>query len=277
MIPSHKVLRTFDVSQPRHIETTAIATIWKVARSDGSSAALKIYNSEDMRNEAVGFDYLASLNGRGAAFIYQVADGAALLEWLDGPSLGDMARSGEDMKAASLVAKTAKTLHFPTPATAKTLPTMASIFAALLEVEIPRHWPRDIKDALKRTQSLARYLLATSPPPEPLHGDLHHDNIRLGTRGYCAFDAKGIMGEPSYELANAVQNPLGMGAEIRDPSRMDAVCALYATALNVPINRFLQMTAVKCGLSICWRLDNKKADPDPEVDLLEMLLEKSGA
>lgn len=273
-LPSTRVLHRFDVTNPEHVETTNIATIWKVARSDGAPAALKIYANGDMKNEAAGFSHLASLNGRGAAHIYKVADGIALMEWLDGPSLGDMARAGQDLAAANLVAQTAKTLHFPPPMPAADLPHLETIFSALLDAKIPYNWANHVKTDLKRAQSLARHLLETSPSPEALHGDLHHDNIRLGDRGYCAFDAKGIIGERSYELANAVRNPRGLEAEIRDPSRMEAVCKIYAEALDVPLKRFQEMAAAKAALSICWRLNDKKADPelDPEADLLEILL-----
>lgn len=271
--PSEGVLKRFDVAQPLLIEETGIANIWKVIRKDGSPAALKTYLNGDMKNEAAGFDYLSSLKGCGAAHVLQVESGAALMEWLDGPSLGDMARTGKDLAAAELVAQTARKLHFPAPKSTTSLPTMAQIFADLLEADIPQSWPINTKSALKHAQSLARHLLATSPAKEPLHGDLHHDNIRLGGRGYCAFDAKGILGERSYELANAVRNPLGMEQEIRSSDRIDAVSTLYASALEVPLKRFRQMTAVKCGLSICWRLGSKKADH--EADLLELLLEKA--
>ena len=41
-----------------------------------------------------------------------------------------------------------------------------------------------------------------------LHGDLHHENIMHGPRGWLAIDPKGVLGDPGFDAANMFYNPL---------------------------------------------------------------------
>jgi streptomycin 6-kinase len=263
------LLKRFAAHSPELIAETPIARIYKVTRHSGDYAALKAYKDGDMKNEAAGLEYLAALKGRSAVHIYKVEQGAALMEWLEGASLGDLARSGQDMAASKHLAEVAKSLHFPPPALNTSLPNLADIFEELLEFRCPSTWDQKLFHA---AQSYARDLLRSAPAPTTLHGDLHHDNVLKSARGYCAIDAKGVIGERGYELANALRNPLGMAVEMREPQRLAAHTSIYATALDVPLGRFQKIAAVQCALSMVWRFDSKKAAPDPEGDLLEMLL-----
>ena len=80
-------------------------------RASGEDAALKLYHQKGMRNEAKGFEFLSSRDGHGAAYVFEVSDQFALIEWLDGPSLGDLTRGGEDEKSCMLLVEVAKKLH----------------------------------------------------------------------------------------------------------------------------------------------------------------------
>lgn len=55
---------------------------------------------------------------------------------------------------------------------------------------------------------LADLLLATSPEPVFLHGDLHHYNILRGQAGWRMIDPKGVVGDPAYEAAAFIRNPI---------------------------------------------------------------------
>ena len=86
----------------------------------------------------------------------------------------------------------------------------------------------------------------------PLHGDLHHDNIKASDRGYLAFDAKGVLGERTFELANAFQNPLGSEAIARQPETIQRRAELWSAGLNVSKPRLLSWAAAFSGLSLAW-------------------------
>lgn len=63
-------------------------------------------------------------------------------------------------------------------------------------------------------------LLATSPPPVFLHGDLHHENILLDAAGTCwVIDPKGLAGDPAFEAAAWLRNPRNQS---RKPDEIEA-------------------------------------------------------
>ena len=51
-------------------------------------------------------------------------------------------------------------------------------------------------------------LIETSPPPRLLHGDLHHFNILRHGNAWIAIDPEGMMGDPAYETAAFLRNPI---------------------------------------------------------------------
>jgi len=58
--------------------------------------------------------------------------------------------------------------------------------------------------------------LASGCPRVALHGDLHHDNILHGPRGWVAIDPKGLSGPASFETSAYLRNPLSLLAKTSD-------------------------------------------------------------
>ena len=144
------------------------------------------------------------------------------------------------------------------------------MFRLLFDLQFAPQAARADIAALRQAQILARDLLNTQPAQRPLHGDLHHDNVKRGTAGFTAFDAKGLMGDPSFELANAFRNPKGFD-ETATPARIEACARQWAGDLNVPRPRLLAWAAAKCGWSIALRAKGR-FEADPETVLLHALL-----
>ncbi|MGJ8586474.1 MAG: aminoglycoside phosphotransferase family protein [Marinosulfonomonas sp.] len=261
----------FNVSLVCFVEETAIANIWKVRRTDGQFAALKSYKKSHMGNEGRGFEFLKSLNGGAAALVFDQSATCALIEWLDGPSLGDLTRSGKDEQASVELVGVANRIHAESRNEAIELPLLEDWFEALFSTGFGTDCPEEARRNIMRSRDIARHLLNEQKDIQPLHGDLHHDNIRLGERGYCAFDAKGVMGERTYELANAFRNPKGAPELIRDPERIKYLCRLWSKSLCVEPHRLMQWAAVKSALSIVWH-GSGTVKADPEFDLLDVFL-----
>lgn len=269
MIPAPDLLAEFDVSAPELVEETALASVWKVRRADSSPAALKLYGSKGMRNEAEGFRFLAAAGGPSAK-VYIVTSTAALLEWLGGPPLGDLSRAGRDAEAAAELMRVANGLH-ENQVPAAGYPRLEGWFRDLFSLTVPAGSCDATRRNIARSQTLARRLLGDPRDVRPLHGDLHHDNIRQGERGYCAFDAKGVLGERAYEVANAFRNPRGAPDLVREPERIAFLASHWAQEFQVEQRRLLQWAAAKCALSITWR-SGGRLGADPELDLLGTLL-----
>lgn len=63
-------------------------------------------------------------------------------------------------------------------------------------------------------------LLKTSPESVFLHGDLHHMNILLHGENWLAIDPKGLYGDPAFEAAAYIRNPISSIGDAIDLPRL---------------------------------------------------------
>ena len=258
MIPPADVMRRYDLRDPKFVAETGIAHVWQVHMGNGDLAALKIYKDDDPKGEDIGFRLIQSLDGAGVVKVYHFAHSVAVMEWLDGPSLAELSRSGDDDRANAILIEVADALH--QRPTQIDLPTLADQFTPLFE--------RKVSGNLFRAQEIARSLIGNQIEIKMLHGDLHHDNIKDSARGYLAYDAKGVIGDRAYELANAFQNPLGAEALVHDPARARRMANTWAQHWNTSPKRLLSWAVAHCALSITWGWDG---DEQTHLNLLDML------
>ncbi|MDX8347748.1 aminoglycoside phosphotransferase family protein [Cognatiyoonia sp. IB215446] len=252
--PSASLLQAFAVHQPVFVTRTTLATVWKVTREDGQPAALKCYHDPAIPDERPGFDLLDAWQGEGAARLDGLHHGAALLEWLEGPTLGDLAREGQLEQADGRLAATAARLHTEPVRVNKDMRHLADWCRALREPLPATDTPDETRHNINRARALADTLIAGQRDIRPLHGDLHHDNIICSPRGDLAFDAKGIVGDRAYELATAFLNPVGGPHIIKSPDYIRRRSAKWGQELGVSPERLLDWAAVHAALSAVWHL-----------------------
>ncbi|MEM9716482.1 MAG: aminoglycoside phosphotransferase family protein [Pseudomonadota bacterium] len=269
--PPAAVLAKFNLTEPVFVAETALARVWKAQRTDGIPVALKVYFERGMRNEADGFRWLKAMQGAPVVQVYGHDDQSAVIEWLDGPSLGDLSRSGNDTEAAMELGKLARTLHSYEAQSLANLPDLEDWFAELFTLGVPNELSDQHRRNFEFCIQLATTLLSDQKDIRPLHGDLHHDNVKLGSRGYTAFDAKGVLGERTYDLANAFRNPKGARPLVYSAERIANLRDTFSTTFEVSPSRLMQWAVVKCALSIAWRHHPTLQDDD-ELELLDLLI-----
>ena len=71
----------------------------------------------------------------------------------------------------------------------------------------------------------------------PLHGDLHHENIMHGPRGWLAIDPKGVLGDPGFDAANLFYNPLDRDDLCLDPTGSRIMAEIFAGTLGQDAGR----------------------------------------
>ncbi|MEP3197206.1 MAG: aminoglycoside phosphotransferase family protein [Lentilitoribacter sp.] len=254
------ILEEFDVSSPLLIAETAIAKVWRVKRSDNTLAALKVYKGPDMLNEAAGVVYLQNCNGEAAARIYQSSTNAFLMEYLGGQTLGDLTLCGEDHEAANILVETAKRLRRVKFDQHYDWPKLDEWIKELIDLKRGSSWSDKNWQHIVLCRQLAKKLISNQTDISVLHGDLHHNNIMKGARGYCAIDAKGVLGDRCYELANAMCNPIGAEELMIQPDRIEFLLNLWSTAFEIDRNRFLEWIIAQRGMSISWSGNDIPAD-----------------
>ncbi len=261
-----ELLQAFGARDPVQVAESGIATIWRVKVADGD-AALKLYKNGDPQDEIPGTQFLQSRAGKGAVRILAYDREAVLMEYLDGPSLGDLSHAGQDTVSHDTLAEVAQALHHdPRPIP---LPHLQQRFAALVDDPLSAGWMAPARDGLRNCQALARRLLDSQTDIRPLHGDLHHDNIRRGARGFLAFAAKGIFGERGYEYANAFMNPIDTPQITHNPRRIRQMAAQFAARSGIAPARLLDWAAAHCALSILW---SGETVPDAQFSVLDLLI-----
>lgn len=251
----------FDLTDPIPLARTATSRLWTVNRPQGDTAVLKLLHPGQIE-EARGAAYLQALAGHGAVQVLALDGPAILMEHCPGPSLGDLARSGEDDTATDILCDVIQTLHAARP-NAPSLEPLATRFAPLTSAALDGE--------LGAAARLARDLLAEPVPPVALHGDLHHDNVLSSPRGWLAIDSKGVWGDLAYEPANAFRNPEGLGERIFDPDRLHRMAAKFSKSLGLPPHRLLAWASAHCALSTRWALEDGK-DINEDLRLLPLLL-----
>ncbi len=73
---------------------------------------------------------------------------------------------------------------------------------------LPSNGLMRLYDYFSRSTPLVQELLATTTKEVALHGDLHHENILLGDDGWVVIDPKGLVGDPAFEAAAFMHNPV---------------------------------------------------------------------
>jgi streptomycin 6-kinase len=112
----------------------------------------------------------------------------------------------------------------------------------------------------------AERLLADPRDLRPLHGDLHHDNIMYGPRGWLAIDPKGVYGDPAFDAANVFYNPLDRDDLCLDPARIASMAEVFARVLRQSPRRLLDYAIAYGCLSAAWHAgDANRQDENREL------------
>ncbi|GAA0809737.1 aminoglycoside phosphotransferase family protein [Spirilliplanes yamanashiensis] len=248
----------------------------RARRADGTPAVLKlgVPSAGHLAGEAAA---LAAWAGRGAVRLLARDDerGALLLERAEpGGTAAALVPADDDAATDALIAAIRR-LHRPAPP-GVALPELAArrgAFAANL-----REWPGSVPVPLvRRADALFGELVAAPTGRVVLHGDLHHDNLlRAGREPWLAIDPHGLVGDPSYEPAALLYNPLGAAAGA--VGAVDAVALLprrierLAAGLGADRDRVVAWGFVQAVLSEVWTADTGGPPDGRPLAVAEALL-----
>ena len=119
------------------------------------------------------------------------------------------------------------------------LPTLAEECLPLFSTDVP---------LAAQAQQALRDLLASSPEPVVLHGDLHHGNLLRGRDGWVAIDPHGVVGDPAYDVGPLLLNPWGADVAHLARHRLEVL----ATVLGLDRERLQAWGFVRAVLSAAW-------------------------
>jgi streptomycin 6-kinase len=259
------------VSAPEPIAETFSSRIWKVLREDGSPAIVKdLKPFDDVADELRGWHYLAWRRGEGAVRLLDRDGNRMLLEYAGDRLLSEhLAERGDDAATAIAADVMAKLLspseHTPAPNLQPLRERYMSLFRA---AKTDRDAGRT--SLYVHAADIAERLLADQHEIRPLHGDLHHDNILLGPRGWLAIDPKGVLGDPGFDAANMFYNPLDRDDLCLDPRRIAHMADIFGKTLDQSPRAILDHAIAYGCLSAAWHREDKNAvDEKRELGVAE--------
>lgn len=100
---------------------------------------------------------------------------------------------------------------------------------------------------------LAQGLIETAPPSRLLHGDLHHFNVLRHGDSWVAIDPEGMVGDPAYECAAFLRNPVPALADHADlPGLLRSRIERFAACLGDPPERIWGWALVRTAQCVSW-------------------------
>ncbi|MCC1494514.1 aminoglycoside phosphotransferase family protein [Cognatishimia sp. F0-27] len=262
----------FGLGAPRPLTATTAALLFHARTRTGSPCVLKVYRRGHPGNERSGIALMRAWGRAGAPCVPILAqsEAAIVMAALPGPSLETRYRMGDGDAALQALAELANALHATLPNPAVPLVPVSEWCAPLRSLRCDVACSERLRAAMRQSAEMLADLLDSTDQQRALHGDLHPGNV-MGTPP-CAIDAKGLWGDPAFELANAMRHPKSDGAALCYPGRIDARLTLFARVTGRSRARIAAWSAMKAALSIAWR-SGETLVADPDEDLLCALLD----
>lgn len=261
-------LRAWGLSNPRLLVQTMTSHVYTVVHA-GEVVVLKLLVASEV-DEQRGALALRYFDGRGAVRLLRYDAGAQLIEYAIGDELVTVVERGEDENATRIIAQVIKQLHsVPQDASKDGLVVLDRWFEALF-VRAAADKQVGLKSIFERSAALAEQLLTDQREIRVLHGDIHHYNIKHSPRGWLAFDPKGVVGERTYECANALCNPV-MPELVYNETRLLNNAAILADTLALDLSRVLAFAYVYACLNASrW---TQLSDREGAEDIVRWFLE----
>jgi streptomycin 6-kinase len=241
-------------------------------RADGTSAVLKLSFPEDPGFEKEA-EALRVFSGRGAARLLELDRdrGVMLLERLDPGVPLTAVRDNEE--ATTIAANVLRRLWRPVPQD-HPFPLVSD-------------WARGF-DRLRRSfgggtgpmpaalveeaEGLFAELLASQGEPVLLHGDLHHHNVLTAQREpWLAIDPKGVVGEPAYDTAALLHNPVELLERPRPGKVLERRIALLSEELGLDRERVRGWGVAQAVLAAYWGLEDSGSVWEEALVFAELL------
>jgi streptomycin 6-kinase len=193
---------------------------------------------------------LRCFEGCGAVHVLAEDKGMLLLERaVPGISLKSYFPTNEN-ESIEIACGVMKRLHQANIPERHNLPHIKNWLTAL------KDWP--IPDAyLQKARQLRDQLLKTAALDVLLHGDLHHDNILQNGDEWVVIDPKGVIGEPAYEVAAFICNPM---PELLNHADVTTIIhnriTRFSELLGIPAKRILDWCFVQAVLAWIWSIED---------------------
>jgi streptomycin 6-kinase len=246
------------IVDPVIIADTFSSLVWKVRLVYGTKAGIKhLKPIKDIEDELRGAHLLEWRRGHGAVRLLDRDGNQMLLEYAGERHLADELVTHGDRAATEIAAEVIARLHAPSdhPVPGDLQPLIERFASLFAKASAGRN------SLYVEAAVIAERLLANPREIRPLHGDLHHENIIHGSRGWLAIDPKGVIGDTGFDAANLFYNPLDRDDLCLDTERIAFMAETFAETLGQDVPAILDHAIAYGCLSAAWHAeDGDKTD-----------------
>ncbi|OHV76357.1 aminoglycoside phosphotransferase family protein [Rhizobium sp. LCM 4573] len=254
------------IESAHRIADTVAGTVYEVTRARGEIDIVKVLKKKALADNLRGVDFLEWRDGIGAIRVLARSGNVILLEHAGNETLRDRLVSHGDAQATEIAAEVLMKYHrssdVPPPAT---LQPLQRYFESLFrKAEADRR--QGVESSYREGAAMAEALIADQRDVRPLHGDLHHENIMLGPRGWLIIDPVGLIGDAALDVANMFSNPLDRFDLTRDENRIASMAEVFAKTLGRDVRTLLRYAFAYGCLSAAWHEeDGSEEERDNEL------------
>lgn len=242
----------WQIEEALQIADTAAGTVFEVRRAGGRLDIVKVFRRKSLLESQRGADFLEWRGGVGAIRVLGRSPYSVLLEHAGSETLRDVISSTGDTDAMHIAAELVDLYHRKSEiAPPESLQPAVLYFESLFK--------RTFEDKTSESHSLfveaaevAEMLLGEQKDVKPLHGDLHHENILRGERGWLVIDPAGLIGDPALDVANMFSNPLDRHDLTCDEARIASMADIFSKSLRRDPLTILRYAFAYGCLSAAW-------------------------
>lgn len=242
------------------IADTVVGTVYDVTLADGTDAIVKRLKPKALDDSLRGADFLTWRDGIGCVQLLARSGDMLLMEHAGKTTLRDHLEAHGDEDATRIAAEVLREYHRPsdTPPPASLQP-LERYFSSLFS-KAERDRRAGIPGPYAEAAEFAKMLLADQRDIKPLHGDLHHENIVHGPRGWLIIDPAGLIGDAALDVANMFSNPLDRFDLTRSEERIAAMAEIFAETLGRDVRTLLRYGFAYGCLSAAWHDEDDNAE-----------------
>lgn len=242
------IIQSLGLRDLTEISHTAHNDVWSGSQNNQPVILKLSTDTESLKQEAVALQAFA---GQAAIKVIVEEEGMLLMERaIPGTSLKHYFAYREQ-ESIDICVNLIKSLHQAKIPESYDFPHIKD-WLTVLDKEQPIH-----EQDLHKARTLRDNLLEDPKKNVLLHGDLHHDNILQHGSDWVVIDPKGVIGEPAYEVAAFIRNPI---PDLLNHSDAKAIIARritqFAEHLAIPSQRIHDWCFVQAVVAWIWALED---------------------
>lgn len=270
LIKAYEQKWSIKVSEPFTLSYNYVAP---AKRLDGTQAVLKIGfpGNKEFLSE---IEALKIFKGQGAIRILEEdADTSAILMERVVPG-NPLSKLTNDEEATRIAVMVAKKLWRPTPKSDLLIPLERWFQGFERYDKLPSKKKRLPDDLVSKGKMLFSKLLQTTQNPMLIHGDFHHENILSSNReDWLIIDPKGLIGDPIYDLAVFLYNPIPLFIERVDVQKIvEKRIVTFSKELVIDKQRLIEWGIAQSILSAIWSNEDTEEGWEYGINFTKLLL-----